>query len=175
MLGTVLCSALVDDLSSRRSATILSTRLEACVEVTANDALVANGARNVLETLRRMFVRVVLDKAKTTWRLGDAVQTHYDALYRSHRRKNLLNLQLRRKKGKIADIHSTGAFQYCHILLKRVVVFAVPTNVLRGLIHVVQVCHCGVLLNEVDACHTLSPRTVKRRLRANYPRYACLR
>jgi len=99
---------LVTHLPAGDATTVLAARLETCVLITPDDAVVDAAAANELERGGGHFGRVVLYEAEAARRLGLHVQAHDDALDGAHGGEHLLYLQLRGVEGQVAHIQRAG-------------------------------------------------------------------
>jgi hypothetical protein len=72
----VVLPVVVSNLTSRRSAPVLSTLLESRIQIRADDAFVQFGAAHILHSIQRVGMGVVLDEAKAAGGLIEAVKAH---------------------------------------------------------------------------------------------------
>ena len=75
-----LFTVLVSDLTTALSATVLSTLVEALIQIGTDNTLVELCAANVLQAIEGVLMGVVLDKAETARCLLETVKAHDQAL-----------------------------------------------------------------------------------------------
>lgn len=85
-------AVLISDLTTALATTVLPALLEPWIKIGTDDTLVKLRATHILHAVECILVSVVLDEAEATWRLGEAVKTHDEALDLTAFAEELVNL-----------------------------------------------------------------------------------
>ena len=67
---------------------------------------------HILETIQGILVRVVLDEAETTRRLGEPVQAHHQPLDLAAFAEERVDLLFGRVEGEVADVEGCGVAEF---------------------------------------------------------------
>lgn len=107
-----LIPILISHLASTLAASVLPSLRKPLVQIAPDNPLVQLRAADVLQTIQRVLVRVVLDEAEAAGRLVEAVQPHDEALETADFGEELVDLLLGRVEGEVADVERGGGAEF---------------------------------------------------------------
>lgn len=106
-----LISVLVPDLSSTLAPPILPSINETLVQICPDDPLIQLRPADILQTIQRVRVVVVLHETEPARRLLESVEAHHDALHLTAFAEQLVYLFFRGVEGEVSDVQRRGILE----------------------------------------------------------------